>query len=205
LIAWASTQTNWAIGFLDEVWWSRFALPRMHAWQDADHPVHLVEQSWTKGDPDPKALACYGVLWQRGPADEPIRDQMSLRFVTGRPVSDITTQFLQWGCDQLQAQGKTAWLLIWDNASWHVSKLVRTWIRDHNAQVKAESKGVRILPCFLPTKSPWLNPIEPKWVHGKRAVVEPDELLSAQQLAERICSHFGCSYETHLSIPEKVA
>ena len=177
----------------------------MHAWQDEDHALHLVEQSWQKGDPDPKALASSGILWQRGPAEEPIRDQMSLRFVTGRPVSDMTTQFLQWGCEQVQAQGKTAWLLIWDNASWHVSKLVRTWIRAHNAQVKAEGKGVRILPCFLPTKSPWLNPIEPKWVHGKRAVVEPDGLLSAQQLAERVCSHFGCSYEPHLVIPEKVA
>jgi len=158
-----------------------------------------------KGDPDPKALACYGILWQRGPAEEPIRNQMSLRFVTGRPVSDITTQFLQWGCDQLQAQGKTAWLLIWDNTSWHVSKLVRTWIREHNSHVKAEGKGIRILPCFLPTKSPWLNPIEPKWVHGKRAVVEPGGLLSAKLLAQRICSHFGCSYEPHLVIPEKVA
>ncbi len=205
MIAWASQQPAWAIGYLDEVWWSRFALPRMHAWQDADQPVRLVEQSWQKGDPDPKALACYGILWQRGPAEKPIRDQMSLRFVTGRPVSDMTTQFLQWGCEQVQAQRKTAWLLIWDNASWHVSKLVRTWIRAHNAQVKAEGKGVRILPCFLPTKSPWLNPIEPKWVHGKRAVVEPDGLLSAQQLAERVCSHFGCSYEPHLVIPEKVA
>jgi len=205
LIAWASTQPHWAIGYLDEVWWSRFARPGLHAWQDDAHPVRLVEQPWHKGDPDPKALACYGVLWQHGPADEPIRDQMSLRFVTGRPVSDITTQFLQWGCDQVQAQGKRAWLLIWDNASWHVSKLVRTWIREHNSRVKAEGKGVRILPCFLPTKSPWLNPIEPKWVHGKRAVVEPDGLLSAQQLAERVCSHFGCPYESHLAIPEKVA
>lgn len=205
MIAWASQEAHWAIGYLDEVWWSRFALPRMHAWQDEDQAVRLVEQSWQKGDPDPKALACYGILWQRGPAQEPIRDQMSLRFVTGRPVSDITTQFLQWGCDQAQAQGKTAWLLIWDNASWHVSKIVRTWIREHNCQVKAQGKGVRILPCFLPTKSPWLNPIEPKWVHGKRAVVEPDGLLSAQQLAERVCSHFGCSYEPHLVIPEKVA
>ena len=88
LIAWASQQPHWAIGYLDEVWWSRFALPRMHAWQDEDHPVRLVEQSWQKGDPDPKALACYGILWQREPAEEPIRDQMSLRFVTGRPVSD---------------------------------------------------------------------------------------------------------------------
>src|SRR5258708_5472991 len=205
LISWASHEPRWAIGYQDEVWWSRFALPHMQAWQDEDHPVRLVEQAWKKGDPDPKALPCYGILWQRGEASEPIRDQMSLRFVTRRPVSDITTQFLQWGCDQLQAQGKTAWLLIWDNASWHVSKLVRAWIREHNSQVKAEGKGVRILPCYLPTKSPWLNPIEPKWVHGKRAVVEPDGLLSAQQLAERVCAHFGCSYEPHLVIPEKLA
>src|SRR6266567_1588561 len=27
LIAWASQQPSWAIGFGDEVWWSRFALP----------------------------------------------------------------------------------------------------------------------------------------------------------------------------------
>ena len=57
----------------------------MHAWQDEDHAVRLVEQSWQKGDPDPKALACYGVLWQRGPAEAPMRDQMSLRFVKGVP------------------------------------------------------------------------------------------------------------------------
>lgn len=205
MITWASQQPGWAIGFLDEVWWSRFALPRLHAWQANEHPVRLVEQSWHKNDPDPKAFACYGVLWQQGPVDEPMRRQMSLRFVTGRPVSEITTQFLEWCCARLQAQGKTAWLLIWDNASFHVSKMVRAWIREHNSQVKQEGKGVRILPCFLPTKSPWLNPIEPKWVHAKRAVVERDGLLSAKQLAERICTYFNCCYEPHLSIPEKVS
>jgi hypothetical protein len=205
LIARASQQPTWAIGFLDEVWWSRFALPRMYAWQDVDQPVRLLEQSWQKGDPDPKAFACYGVLWQQGPACEPIRREMSLRFVTGRPVSAITTQFLEWCCTRLHAQGKSAWLLIWDNASWHVSKQVRTWIREHNQQVRQDGKGVRILPFFLPTKSPWLNPIEPKWVHAKRNVVELDGLLSARQLAERICAYFGCSYEPHLVIPEKVA
>jgi transposase len=205
LITWAGQQPGWAIGFLDEVWWSRFALPRLHAWQDREHPVRLVEQSWQTNDPDPKAFACYGVLWQQGPVDEPMRRQMSLRFVTGRPVSEITTQFLEWCCTRLQAQGKTAWLLIWDNASFHVSKMVRTWMREHNSQVKQEGKGVRILPCFLPTKSPWLNPIEPKWVHAKRAVVERDGLLSAKQLAERICTYFNCCYEPHLSIPEKVS
>jgi hypothetical protein len=79
--------------------------------------IAFVRQFHVSSLPYPKARACYGLLWQRVPAEEPIRDQMSLRFVTGRPVSDITTQFLQWGCYQLQAQGKTAWLLMWDNPS----------------------------------------------------------------------------------------
>jgi transposase InsO family protein len=205
LIAWTSQQPGWAIGFLDEVWWSRFALPRLYAWQSEERPACLVEQAWKKGDPDPKALACYGVLWQGGPPDDPARDEVWLRFVTGRPVSDITIQFLDWCCTHLQKQGKTAWLLIWDNASWYVSKHVRTWIREHNQQIKQENKGVRILSLFLPTRSPWLNPIEPKWVHGKRAVVEPNGLLSAPELAQRVCAYYRCSYEVHLSAPEKVA
>jgi transposase len=204
-MVWASTQPGWAIGFLDEVWWSRFALPSLNAWQSKDEPVHLVEQVWQKNDPDPKAFACYGVLWQQGSVTDPIRRLMSLRFVDGRPVSAITTQFLEWICTRLQEQGKQNWLLIWDNASWHYSKQVKTWIREHNQKVKQENKGVRILPFFLPTKSPWLNPIEPKWVHAKKAVVEPNLLLTAKQLAERICAHFACSYEPHLALVEKVS
>jgi hypothetical protein len=179
-------------------------LPNVHGWQTEASPLRLVEQCWQKVDPDAKALACYGVLWQRGTAQESRRDQMTLRFVDGRPVSDITIQFLTVCCKELEVQGKTAWLLIWDNASWHASKLVRTWIREHNQQGKAEGCGVRILPLFLPKQSPWLNPIEPKWVHGKRAVVEPNGLLTAKELAQRICAYYRCTYEPHLAIPEKV-
>lgn len=174
----------------------------MHAWQGEEHPLHLIEQPWKKNAPDPKALACSGVLWQEGTAEEPERDQMWLRFVTGRPVSGITTQFLAWCSDRLAALGKNSWLLIWDHGSWPISKLVRHWIREHNQQVKQTGNGVRILPLFLPKQSPWLNPIEPKWVHGKRAVVEPDGLLTARQLAERVCASYGCSYEPHLSLPD---
>jgi hypothetical protein len=125
----------------------------MHAWQSEDQPVRLIEHSWKKADPDPKALACYGVLWQEGPPQDAVREQMWLRFVTGRPVSDISTQFLDWCCERLAAQGKRAWLLIWDNASWHISKIVCTWIREHNQQVKESTQGVRILPFRLPTQS----------------------------------------------------
>jgi hypothetical protein len=75
LIVWASQQPSWAIGFGDEVWWSRFALPQAHAWQSQDQPVRLVEQAWRKDDPDPKALACYGVLWQQGAPEDPDRSE----------------------------------------------------------------------------------------------------------------------------------
>ena len=64
---------------------------------------------------------------------------------------------------------------------------------------------MRILACHLPVKSPWLNPIEPQWVHGKRAIVEPARLLSAQEVADRVCAYFDCSHEAHLMIPDKAA
>jgi transposase len=74
-----------------------------------------------------------------------------------------------------------------------------------NQQIKQERKTVRILPLFLPKQSPWLNPIEPKWVHGKRNVVESNGVLSAEQLAQRVCRYFGCSYEPYLCVPDEVS
>jgi hypothetical protein len=167
----------------------------------------LVEQERAKDDADPKALACYGVLVrQPAPATATLpSDQLLLRFVDGRPVSSVTQDFLIWCSERLAAAGKTALLLIWDNASWHISKAVRGWIRQHNRRVKQGQPGVRIVLCLLPSKSPWLNPIEPKWVHGKRAVVEPDRLLTAQELADRVCAYYGCTHEPHLVQSQKAA
>ena len=205
LIRLAKNHPEWALGFEDETWWSRLATPEMHAWAEAGKPLRLVEQSVARDDPDPKALACYGVLVRWFGADGVMREQPLLRFVDGRPVSGVTTAFLEWTCTKLEALGKKALLLVWDNAPWHVSKEVRSWIREHNRGVKQQGKGVRIVPCYLPIKSPWLNPIEPRWIHGKRKVAEPDRLLTAQELQDRICGHFRCTHEDHLRIPKKVA
>lgn len=155
-----------------------------------------------KDDPDPKALACYGLLVQHQPSHA---DQMFLRFVDGRPVSAVTTDFLAWCCARLARQGVTALLLVWDNAAWHRSQVVRSWIRAHNQTVKRTGQGVRIVACLLPTQSPWLNPIEPKWLHGKRAISEPDRVLSADELEARICAYYGCTREARLIMPKKVA
>jgi hypothetical protein len=183
LIRLAERHPDWALGFQDEVWWSRLARPAMHAWSDAE-PMRLHEVAPDTADPDPKALACYGLL--RGDTGG-----MMLRFVEGRPVGQVTEDFLAWACERLAAEGKKALLLIWDNAAWHVSRRVRAWIRAHNRRAKAEG-GVRIIACYLPVKAPWLNAIEPKWVHGKRAIVEPDRKLMAAEVEERVCGYYGC-------------
>jgi hypothetical protein len=209
LIRLAQRHADWLLGFEDEVWWSRLAFPALHSWAADDSPLRLVEQTVAKSPTDPaaarKAIACYGLLVRDYAPDAAVPEAMWLRFVAGRPISAITTRFLAWCAERTAAHSKTALLLIWDNASWHISKEVRAWLRAHNRQVKASGQGVRILVCPLPTRSPWLNPIEPKWVHGKRAVVEPDRLLPIPELEERVCAYYRCAHFPHLTITEQVA
>lgn len=198
MIRLADAHADWVLGFADEVWWSRLAQPDLHAWAEGK-PMRLQEMTLPKDDTDPKAVACYGIL--RADTQEVL-----VRFVDGRPVSHVTTAFLNWVCERLAAEAKKALLLVWDNASWHLSQEVRGWIRTHNRQAK-RAGGVRIVVCQLPVKSPWLNRIEPHWIHAKRAVVEPGCLLSKAELISRICSYFNCKYVEHLQqvVAKKVA
>ena len=153
----AQTREDWAVGFADETWWSRVAQPALHTWSDGE-AVRLVAPTVVRSDPDPKALACYGILVRLGAE---VTEDLWLRLVEGRPVSALTIAFLAWCAECAAARGVTTLLLIWDNASWHGSRAVHTWLRDHNQRVHREG-GVRLIPCFLPSKSPWLNPSEPK-------------------------------------------
>jgi transposase len=190
LIRLAEKHPEWVLGYVDEVWWRRLAQPPLYSWAAAE-PLRLIEQTAEKTDPDPKAVCCYGLLRAES-------EKIWLRFVGGRPVSSLTIKVLNWVLRQLAKEGKKALLVIWDNASWHLSHAVRGWMRTHNRKAKRE-KGVRILICQLPTKSPWLNRIEPYWVHGKRAVVEPERKLTARELIARICEYYGCKQLRHLS------
>jgi transposase len=201
LIRLAAQHPDWLLGFEDEVWWSRLARPSQYAWQDEDHPIRLVEQAAARDDPDPKAIACYGLLARYWDDRHRWTEAMWLRFVDGRPVSAVTIDFLAWCAAQAAALGKRAVLLIWDNASWHESQIVRTWLRAHNQQVRQTGQGVRLLVAFLPVKSPWLNPIEPKWLAGKKRVAEPDRLLPAAELADRVCATYDCPHHPHLASP----
>lgn len=195
---------DWALGFEDETWWSRLAQPNMSSWAEDQHPLKLIQKSLEKGDLDPKALACFGLLVRWPITETQLAEDIWLRFVDGNPNSNLTKQYLDWCCQKLQAIGKKVLILIWDHASWHISQTVWNWIREHNRKVKKSGQGVRILICLLPKKSPWLNPIEPMWIHDKRRVVEPGRVLSAQEIAERVCQTFDNPYEPYLTVSANV-
>ena len=127
---------------------------------------------------------------------------MRIRLVDGRPVSHVTTQYRRWLATQLADEGKQALIVIWDNASWHVSRAVRTWLKTHNQRVK-RAGGCRLVMCPLPSKSPWLNRIEPKGVHGKRAIAEPTRKLTGEETRQRICDDDHC--ERFASLAQKIA
>ena len=135
--------------------------------------MHLLEKEARKDDPEPGLSLLLWALCARVGRDLAEIRRRSAGERHNHTVSRVVLR-------EAPAEGqKKALLLVWDNASWHKSHQVREWIIVHNRQVKASERGVRIVPCPLPIKSPWLKAIEPQWIHSKRKVVEPDRLLGA--------------------------
>src|SRR5688500_14784930 len=144
LIRLAAQHPDWVLGFEDEVWWSRLARPRLKAWTDGEpRKVQLLRAD--DNDPDPEAIACYGLL-RLAP-----RKGM-LRFVEGRPLGDITIQFLAWACSRVTEEGKRVLIVVWDDASWHTAGAVSEWVRDHNERA-GQRKSAKIVICELPVAS----------------------------------------------------
>jgi hypothetical protein len=169
LIGLAEAPPEWVVGFLDETWFSRLPRPALHSWSEAGEPLRLIERSLAKDDPSEatKAISCYGLF-------APELEKVWGRFVDGRPVSGVSTRFLSWCCQKLRAAGKKVWVLIWDNASWHVSEEVRRWIASHNRGVKNGGQGVRIVSClFCPSRAPGSTlygaQVGPRQAQGRRA------------------------------------
>lgn len=86
---------------------------------------------------------------------------------------------------------QTRLIVIWDHASWHAGRPVADWVAEHNRGVKGRG-GVEIVLCPLPVMSPWLNNIETRWGPAKRAILEPDRILTGQEIVTRVYQHFGC-------------
>jgi hypothetical protein len=196
LIRLAAQHPEWVLGFEDEVWWSRLARPSLNAWTDGP-PMKVQLLKSDVNDPDPDAIACYGLLRSD-------THKVLLRFVEGRPLANITTQFLGWLCQTFEDEGKKVFIAIWDDASWHTAEEVALWGQEHNARAKRQG-SIKVVICELPVASPWLNNIEPCWKHAKKAIVEPDRKLTADETTARACEHFGCELLPYLQVDETPA
>ncbi len=53
LMSVAAADPEWAVGFLDECWWSRLALPTLNSWSEQGEPLRLLQKSVAKDDPEP--------------------------------------------------------------------------------------------------------------------------------------------------------
>jgi transposase len=177
----AAHQEDWLLVDQDECWFSRFAQPYAHAWAEPDTPLRLMQRDPPRGEPL-KALACFGAVRQD-------TEEVLLYFSEGQPNSLQMWWFIIGLLALAREEDKRVVVIIWDNASWHKSHDLRAWIRAYNRAAKAAGEP-RLLTQLLPLKSPWLNPIEPRWVHAKRRVCEPDGPLTPGELQRRLCTHF---------------
>ena len=171
----------------DECWFSRFVQPKAHAWAALGEQLRLVHREIRRGE-EQKAIACYGAL----PQD---KGQRLMYLCDGQPNSDYSILVLKRLLEVARSEYKRVLVVIWDRASWHKSKKLRQWVLRHNLEAKRQG-DVRLLTYKLPSKSPWLNPMEPCWVHAKRKVCEPEGELTPEELKRRLCAHFQVELST---------
>jgi transposase len=177
----ARQHKDWLLFDQDECWFSRFAQPTLSAWTLPGESFRLMEREPRRHEPE-KALACFGAVRQD-------TEHVELYFSAGQPDSEQMWVFIIALLAIARQEGKRVVVIIWDNAGWHKSQRLQSWIRLYNRAAKPAGEP-RLITHLLPLKSPWLNPIEPRWVHAKRGVCQPDGDLSSVELRRRLCCYF---------------
>lgn len=81
--------------------------------------------------------------------------------------------------------------VAWDNASTHFDDEVEAVVR---------GAAGRLVLMYLPTYSPWLNPIEMLWRHWRRRVTHNELFASIDTLVEATIAFF----ETHNQRPQSL-
>jgi len=203
--------------FLSAKWWLTSDDPhyahkkarrdRVVAWAKRDPSVMLVyqDESWFSGTP--KAVGGYG---RAGHAKDRATAKPARKYkgawvlyavyeaLTGRvhrhyaPRCNQTQVRAQ--LDTLlacyQAERKRVLVVIWDNASWHKAHALRGWYYLYNQRAKRAGL-IRLLLVPLPSRSPWLNPIEPVFGQAKRRIVGRRAIPLPGQLKRKTERYFN--------------
>jgi transposase len=147
LLAMARAAPDGAAIWLDQSWFVRWPY-QFWAWATKDDVPHVAKR-WNE---DVDTTALYAAL------DDETQEAF-LRWAEGQPNSEVTVGFLEALMAHWNTQDKRFIVLIWDKASWHTSNQTTQWIRDYNRRAKQEGL-TRLITCLLPTRSPWLMPLE---------------------------------------------
>lgn len=147
LLAWARQNADGSAVWLDQSWFARWPY-RFRAWTPKRHLPHVAQRWKEKVD----TTALYAAL------DDETQEPF-LRWAEGQPNSEETVRFLEALMAHYTAQGKRFLVLFWDRAPWHTSRRTRQWVKDYNRRAKSEGL-TRLIVCLLPTRSPWLMPLE---------------------------------------------
>ena len=80
--------------------------------------------------------------------------------------------------------------VVWDNASWHKAAAVARWLQEHNATA-APKHLPKLFVFYLPTYSPWLNPVEAIFNQTKRRVLFGRNLYHPAQRRRALDNHLA--------------
>jgi len=161
----ALSDPSWGFEYEDETWFVTIPPNGImnpedgSAWKEAGHPPKN-KSARKKGQDTFTAYLSLDVKEQR----------VSHRY------SDHTNRWetIEYLKDRLSAHermGHNTLLIIWDCASWHKAKDLRSFAREHNGRVRRERQGVRLVVTTLPVHAFWMNPVEAIIKHTKAKVL----------------------------------
>lgn len=147
LLVMARRAPDGAAVWLDESWFVRWPY-RFWAWAKRKESLRVALR-WNE---KVESTALFAAL------DDESQESF-LRWAGGQPNSERMVPFLEALMAHWTENGKRFIVLFWDRASWHTSHRVRRWIRNYNRRAKKEGL-TRLIPFWLPSRSPWLMPLE---------------------------------------------
>jgi transposase len=117
------------------------------SWSDVGKP-ETVPTSSSKGK---KTLPIYAGL--------SVKDKQVRYMFTEKTDTNASIAYLSWRAKECRERGIRRLYIVWDNASFHLSKALREWLGEHNEKAGREDSAIiELVP--MPNKSPWLNLIE---------------------------------------------
>ncbi len=176
LLALARASPQGAAVWLDQSWFVRWPY-RFWAWS-AEDALPRVAKRWNE---TVDTTAVYAAL------DDETQEAV-LSWAQERPNSEVTVDFLKSLMSYWTKRDKHFMVLFWDQASWHTSKRTCQWIRDYNQRAK-QTGLTRLIVCQLPSRSPWLMPLEPVfgWIKHHMLGDRSFETVAELQAAVETC------------------